>query len=318
VRRNNYALRYLVLILVLSLAGCSVLPPAERQALMAHGLPVRVTVDAPFFPQEIHQCGPAALASVLVWTGVGTTPQALTPQLYLPTQEGSLQLELLAATRRAGRIPYVLEPEVESLLREVAAGQPVVVLQNLGLSWYPRWHYAVVVGYDLESATITLHSGRERNYIIALDTFLRTWARSGRWALLVLPPTQLPVTAGELAYLKAVTDMEQIGQREVALMAYQTALRRWPESVTAWLGLGNVQYGLNDKTAALASFRAAVNADPNSAPAHNNLAHMLAEQGRWDEALQHARRAVELGGERFPQALQTLQEIELRQRQTGR
>lgn len=307
---SKHLLRVVPLVLLLSLAGCSVLPPAERQALIGPGLPAQAILDAPFFPQEVHQCGPAALASALVWSGVDTAPQALTPQLYLPAREGSLQLELLGATRRAGRIPYVLEPKLEPLLREVAAGQPVVVLQNLGLSWYPRWHYAVVIGYDLDAATVTLHSGLERNYVIALDTFLRTWERGGNWALLVLSPGRLPVTAQELVYLKAVADFERSGPLQQALPAYEAAVLRWPASAPAWLGLGNVQYGLHERAGALTSFRAAVAAAPDSAVAHNNLAHLLAEQGQWGEALAHAQRAVELGGERLPQARQTLEEIE--------
>jgi hypothetical protein len=37
-------------------------------------------------------------------------------------------------------------------LREVAAGNPVLVLQNLSFAWAPVWHYAVVMGYDADAA----------------------------------------------------------------------------------------------------------------------------------------------------------------------
>ena len=55
--------------------------------------PVELTT-VPFFPQEEYQCGPAALATVLTWTGVNVTPAELAPQVYLPERQGSLQLEI--------------------------------------------------------------------------------------------------------------------------------------------------------------------------------------------------------------------------------
>ena len=74
----------------------------------------------PFFPQELYQCGPAALATVLVHSGVATTPETLVDQVYIPEKEGSLQAEMLAAARRQGRVAYRLAPQLEDLLREVA------------------------------------------------------------------------------------------------------------------------------------------------------------------------------------------------------
>ena len=83
----------------------------------------------PFFPQEEYQCGPAALATVLNVAGVAAAPDDLVDQVYLPKQHGSLQIELLAATRRADRIPYRFEPTLVALRAELDAGRPVLVLQ---------------------------------------------------------------------------------------------------------------------------------------------------------------------------------------------
>jgi len=117
--------------------------------------------EVPFFPQEEYQCGPAALASVLVHNNIATTPAALVPQVYLPGREGSLQTEMLAATRRHGLVAYHLAPRIEDLLTEVAAGNPVIVLQNLAFSFAPLWHYAVVVGYDRGQEEIVLAIRRD-------------------------------------------------------------------------------------------------------------------------------------------------------------
>ncbi|MCW3478572.1 hypothetical protein OL229_03185 [Neisseriaceae bacterium JH1-16] len=88
--------------LLLLLVGCASTP--QTAALLTRrpsDLPARVELtEVPFFPQDAYQCGPAALATVLVHAGVVTTPTELTPQLYLPERQGTLQAELLGATRR--------------------------------------------------------------------------------------------------------------------------------------------------------------------------------------------------------------------------
>lgn len=288
----------------LLLAGCGSLAPRSGP-----GLPPQAYVETPFFAQEIHHCGPAALAGALGASGVTATPEALAAQVYLPGREGSLQLELLAAARAAGRLAYVLEPELETALREVAAGRPVLVLQNLGLSWYPRWHYALLIGYDLPAGSVTLHSGTRRDYVTALATFERTWARAGRWGLLVLPPGQLPVTARERPYLGAAAALERT-HPAAAEAAYTAALQRWPTSLPAQMGLGNSRYAQGDLPGAAQAFAAAVAAHPDSAVAHNNLAHVLHRLGRRDEAIAAARRAVELAGDDLPAARRTWEDIQ--------
>src|SRR5262249_34979409 len=78
--------------------------------------------ETPFYAQDTHECGPAALAMVLDAAGVAVTPDQLVPQIYLPGRHGSLQVELIAASRRHERIPYVIDPRVDALFAEVAAG----------------------------------------------------------------------------------------------------------------------------------------------------------------------------------------------------
>lgn len=298
-----------ILLLILLLAGCAT---PQLQALRAQapaGLALRTEIAAvPFFPQEDYQCGPAALATVLVHGGVATTPAALVPQVYLPGREGSLQAEMLAATRRQGRLAYRLAPRLEDLLREVAAGHPVVVLQNLAFSFAPLWHYAVVIGYDRAEEEIVLRSGSTRRLAMTLSTFERTWARGGHWAMLALPPQQLPVTAGEADYVAAAAALERVSAAS-ARQAYATALARWPANVAARLGAGNAAYALRDLPAAEAAYRQAARDHPQSGDAWNNLAQVQFEQGRHREALAAAQRAVTLGGPRLAHYRATLQAI---------
>ena len=156
-------------IFALGLAGCAT---PQLQALIVAGLPQRAELDAvPFHAQADFQCGPAALAMALGAAGKPIEPEALRPQVYLPGRQGSLQVDMLAAARRNGFVAVELKSSLSDLLAEIAAGSPVVVLQNLALDWYPVWHYAVAIGYDLDANSITLRSGTERRNEMPLRGF---------------------------------------------------------------------------------------------------------------------------------------------------
>ena len=262
----------------------------------------------PFYPQEDHQCGPAALATALGAQGVELSPDALAPEVYLPGREGSLAAEMLGATRRQGLVAYPLRPQLEDGLREIAAGAPVIVLQNLSLPIAPQWHYAVAVGYDLPAEQIVLRSGRTRREVMTLSTFEHTWARSGRWAMLALPPDRLPATADAGRYVEAAVALERVNAA-AARRAYRTALARWPDNLVAAIGEGNTSYAAGDLPGAAAAYRAATVAHPESADAWNNLAQVLGELHRPAEARAAALRAVELGGPRMAQYQETLRSL---------
>jgi hypothetical protein len=296
----------LLVFLLLALPGCGsfflALPRAESG-------PERLRIpEVPFYPQEEYQCGPAALAMLLAWSGRQPSLAELTPEVYSPTLRGSLQPALVAAARRHGRLAYPLAGR-EALLAELAAGHPVLILQNLGLSWFPRWHYAVVIGFDRAENKVFLHSGSEEGLAMSARVFANTWQRAGAWGLLVLPPGRLPATATEASYLAAVLGLEQAGQWQAAALAHGAAVERWPENFLAWLGLGNSLYALGDAGRAAEAFAQALALCPDSAPALNNLALALAAMGRRQEALRAIEQAIELGGEFRAEFLRSREEI---------
>jgi tetratricopeptide (TPR) repeat protein len=291
------ALRGGLCLLALALAGCATTLQSERVLRTASAFPRPVELKhTPFFPQEQYQCGPAALAMVLDTTGLDVKPDDLTPQVFLPEREGSLQIELIAAARRYGRVPYVLRPQLESVLAEVASGNPVLVLQNLGLSWWTQWHYAVVVGFDLADDGLVLRSGHEARHVVSLELFERTWRRADYWAMVVLPPDRLPDTAEEIPYLTSVATFEPLKHWQAASKAYAAALERWPRSLVARIGLGNSLHAMGDLRGAEAAYRQATRDHPDAAVAFNNLAQTLADEGKWNDAEVEAKRAVDLGG----------------------
>ena len=288
------------------LAGCAT---PQMPAVGQSGLPAQAEVaNVPFHQQTENNCGPAALATVLGWSGVPAAPEEVAEQVLTPGRGGSLGHDLVAAARRADRLAVPVHG-LEPLLAELAAGHPVLVLQNLGLDWYPQWHYAVAIGYGLEAGTLTLRSGEEATQVMPLATFARTWERGGQWAVLVLPPDRLPATADATAVLQAAAGLEQAGRHEAAAVAYAAALGRWPDNFAALIGLGNARYAAGQLAGAEAAFRTAVSFHPEEAAAWNNLAHVLAAKGDLGEAAVAARRAVDLGGRDAAVYRTTLEEI---------
>jgi hypothetical protein len=243
--------------------------------------------------------------------GLATPPEQLGRQIFLPGREGTLQIEMLAGARRNGALAIEIPGSLDALLRETAAGQPVVVLLNLGLSWAPSWHYAVVIGYDLDDGAFLLRSGPIERQVLPFETFERTWARGGNWAFVVLPPGKLAASAGETQTTTALVAFEKTAPPLRAATAYRSALERWPGSLTLAMGLGNSLYKAGALPEAETVFKNAARRH-DAAAAWNNLANLLLERGRLREARDAAQKAVALGGPTLDTAQDTLRQIEAR------
>jgi len=275
------------------LAGCAA-SPTLRDGLPA-AAPRAIALDGtPFFPQEDFQCGPAALATLLVASGVDVTPEALAPEVFIPGRKGSLSLELIGAARRHGRLPYVLATTADEMVAELESGRPVLVLQNLGAGPLPAWHYAVLIGYDAERNVALLRSGSEQRLEMKWQRFAGTWHRGGRFALTTLPPGEIPAHATPARYLEAVAGLEAAGQRQAASAAYDAAIARWPEEPLAWLGRANVALAAGDREVAADAYLRAIELEPGNAAARNNLAELLLGAGCLEESRRQVERAAVL------------------------
>jgi tetratricopeptide (TPR) repeat protein len=293
----------------LAIAGCASVGASRVGGPgLAGGAAVEL-VDTPFYPQRDHQCGPAALATVLGASGAAIDPETLIEQVYLPGRKGSLQTELIAAARRHDRLPYTLDPDPNALLAELDAGRPVLVLQKLGAGPWPGWHYAVVVGYDPAQDEWLLRSGTTARETLSSGRFLATWQRAGSWAVVVLPPGELPARADATRYLTAAAALESVGRASAAEQAYRAAAREWPDAALPWLGLANLSYAQGDFGAAERGYAQAIARDPGNVAAHNNRADALIELGCIDAARIEADAAVRLAADSSlaPQAKATRQ-----------
>ncbi|MCI0517575.1 MAG: PA2778 family cysteine peptidase [Woeseiaceae bacterium] len=264
------------------MAGCAADPFRS-----VSGIPSNSAIEianTAFFPQEAYQCGPAALATVLQTSGVAVVPDELVPLVYIPERGGSLQAEIIAAARTFGRIPYVLEPAFAALLRELDGGRPVLVLQNLGVSFAPAWHYAVVIGYSSIDGEIILRSGTTRRLVQPARTFASTWRRSDNWGVVLLPADDVPAGIDRQRYLAAVAAAESAQQYELAFEAYTAATTRWPDEPLAPLGIGNIHYARGELVAAELWYRRVLEIEARHPVAMNNLASVLMARGACDEA----------------------------------
>ena len=300
---------WMTALVMILLAGCASTPALDPDALRT--LSPRVVLDeVPFHPQRDYQCGPAALAMSLNASGVEVGVDRLIEQVYVPGRQGSLQPEMLAATRRHGRIPFLLAPRLDAIFAELDTGRPVVVMQNLSLPAFPLWHFAVANGYDLDAEEILLRTGVTRQDRVPFGRFDATWARSERWAFVALPAGELPRDISANDAVDAVSAFERVQGEAAALPAWQAVAERFADHAMAAFGLANAYHGNGDVDAAVAAWRRATTLDPDLAAAWLNLGLTLAQSETPGSARTPLTRAAQLPGPWQQQAREALASLE--------
>jgi tetratricopeptide (TPR) repeat protein len=296
---------------LLLLAGCSGMGsysgltfpvPPEHPVMPANlNIPRHSELQGLAAYSEPNQSGPSALALAFTYAGKSVTPNEAAELVNLPAGREATQDEMLAAARQMGLLPYVLNGKLWDLLTEVAAGHPVIVMQNS--------RYALLTGYDIARGFVMLDSGQNRRQVMALNDFDSAWALNERWAMLAMKPAIFPATVQEANFVAAAESLEPVVP-EAARVAYEAALLRWPNDLGARMGLGNVAYRLYRAKEAEAQYRQATVEHPQSGDAWNALALVLHEQGRNREALYAVIRAVSIGGDRSAEYAATLDAIQ--------
>jgi tetratricopeptide (TPR) repeat protein len=299
------------LVAALLLGGCAGTPMTDRLTQSPpDGLPAQIELtDTPFFPQTAYYCGPATMAALLEGTGLETTPEAIAGALFTPGRSGTLQSDVIAAARRNGRLAIRVDGMLDAFA-EVADGRPILILQNLGLSIAPQWHYALLIGYDLDRKQAILRSGTTRRLVNDLSLLEYTWARGDFWGISVnRPEGPVPATATLTDWMGEAAGVERAGRHQSAATAYLTAARHWPTAAQPWLALGNLEFSAGDLAQSEAALRNAVQRAPDNDAALNNLAYVLLRRDQRDEAEATARRAIALDGPNRAEAEATLAEI---------
>jgi len=284
-----------IFLCALLVAACVAPQSKQLQFERPKDLPSQAFINnVPFYPQKQFHCGPSTLAMAMNFYGKNFTPNELAKDVFTPGRKGSFQSEMKAAVRKRGMIAYELTPELVYLLAEVSVGHPVIILQNKSIKYYPIWHYALVIGYDLNKKLIYLHTGANKNYAVSMSVFEFTWQRSKRWAMAVLPTDTLPNDRNLINALQAAVDLEEVGQIEAANETYQTVTRRWPESLVAVMGAANTHLALGNAEHATRFYLRARELSPQRADIYNNLAYSLLAQSCYPTSLSAIQCALSL------------------------
>lgn len=295
----------------LSLSACGLLPatPQSDALLQSVGPGPRhwEQTDLPIVLQEPDYCGPAALSMVLGQAGITVDQQTLADKVFLPGRSGTLQTEMLAGPRHFGALAYELNGQLTSLLDEVRAGHSPVVLLNLGLDWAPRWHYAVVMGFDLDQGDIVLRSGTLARQAMPLRTFEHTWRRARYWSMVVMRPGAMPLAVTPDAAERAALGFAQTAPAKSQLPVWSTLVQRWPDRLLGYLAWGNALRDIGQHEEAAQRFEAAAQRF-NSAVAWNNLAQAHLSLGRPTAAREAALHALSAAKAHEPRWLPAIED----------
>jgi hypothetical protein len=287
VNKMIYCYRIVLYAFVVILAtGCAPkdpFPPEQHYASSA--------INVPFIPPRSELCGSTSIEMVAsYWQS--TTPyipklstEELEARTLIPAKGGTLQIELVTASRVNGLIVYPMEPTFEALFLELSADHPVIVLVNRSFSWHPMWHYAPVIGYDEKKRSLIAHFSDQPNEPLSIATFAALWKRSDNWGVVLLPPGELPASVSLKTFLRAVHEFEKIDKGSGAIRAYQSALERWPDDADILFALANSYYNASNLLEAERNYRKLLTLNPSHPLALNNLAILLCRSGRSDEGL---------------------------------
>jgi ABC-type bacteriocin/lantibiotic exporter with double-glycine peptidase domain len=96
---------------------------------------------------------------------------------------GTLITDLADAARRRGFAAEVADLDLSRLRDRISAGDPVILLIDLGRWVWSRPHYLVAYGWTPDG--LEAHSGREKAKVIPFSTLDAQWGKMGRLALVV-------------------------------------------------------------------------------------------------------------------------------------
>ena len=296
----NSGFKFCTLLMCFLISACTSIVPLQSMELL-NSLPdiePKVELESvPFYVQPGFQGAPAAMATMINYHSKEATLEQLIPQIYVPELESSSYREMLAAANFHDLLAIEQDGKLESILREIARGNPVLVKQDLGFSRYPVLHYAVVIGYDLGSQTLLLRSGEVKRLKLSFVDFEKSWGRAGYVSVLIVPPTQIPVTVSEENYTRAVNSLAFRASARVSIQAYQFAIRRWPYNYRLQMGLGRASYNFHNYSLAETAYSMAIEIQQESTDAWSMLADAQLKQNKVKPALVAINQAIRLSPE---------------------
>lgn len=161
------------------ISSCAAIPEVN-QYKVSH-----LIKNVPFYLQQKYQCGPASLAGVLNYWGVGIPPEEIANGIYSKSARGTLDVDMILYPERKNLKARHYKGSLEDIKSNIDSGYPLIVLVDYGFWVYQKNHFMVVVGYDENG--IVANSGKDRLKSIPLKDFLKSWKKTNYWTLLVTP-----------------------------------------------------------------------------------------------------------------------------------
>lgn len=164
------------------LAVLLTLSVASRGETAARGVSLQPLLLAPQ-SSAFFQCGPTTLAAVLAFHGTPVPEQVISDAIYSPTARGVLLTDMAWFARGQGFATSVVSGTLDELQRAVAAGQPPIVLLDLGLAGLRKPHFTAILGWSERG--VRLQDRSPDGHVVSLEKFTRQWKRAGNQFLLV-------------------------------------------------------------------------------------------------------------------------------------
>lgn len=287
----------------LLLSSCVYWTPISRRTSPQ----ARVIPDVPLQHWDIKSCGAGSLSSVLQHHGDATTMSEWDGKLQ-KTRGGVMSIDLVLAARQRGFDARLVTGDRQTIERELLDGRPLIlmlqVIQAPGKG-YDFYHYVVLDGIDAPRGLFRTQFGDGKARWVKFKRLDNAWKGGGYAAILIRPKD--PASDA----LRVAVTMEEKGALDDAAREYRRILSEHPDSVLAWTNLGNVEMRRSNRQAAEQAFRKALSLDSSSADTLNNLAWLLYEEKRLEEAETLARRAVDTPAPDTWMRLDTLARIQL-------
>lgn len=247
-----------------------------------------VIPDVPMQRWDIKSCGAGSLTAVLQRHGDTRTMKEWEAELP-KTRGGVMSIDLVHAARSRGYDANLVTGSREIIDAELRANNPVIlmlkVIQAPGKS-YDFFHYIVLDGYDPARKLYRTQFGDGHARWTTLERLAPAW-KSTKNATIVVHAKDPNADA-----IKMAVQLEEQGKFALAAQSYREILQKDPTSLLAWTNLGNAEMRMGRRPAAEEAFRKALELDPEAADTLNNLAWLLYEEKRMDEAEPIARRAA--------------------------
>lgn len=248
-------------------------------------------LDVPFFPQEENMCGPVVLKMATSFSAPQYSLAELKKMTFREEVNGTFQSDILAAARRMGLTPYRVSHS-HQIWRQINDGRPVMVFQNLAVSWLPAWHFSLVVGYNASLDKVYLHTGTEALQSLGLKRFLATWERGEHWAYVVSDPSDIPSSAPFSEALDNAMLLENIGQTQAALRVYLAMTEQFPDRFEPHLGLAQISFAQGRLPEALQEAEIALSKSPAHPALLFNLSVLYFKNGQTQKARELKRQTL--------------------------